>query len=363
MNKKNIVVDFFMGANSPNGFYSLYDELREPKVNARSFLIKGGAGTGKSGIMKRIATTFGDRDSLIERIHCSSDPTSLDGVILHTAKCSIVDATPPHVIEPTYPGGFETVINLCEYFDEDKMATRLPTTVTYQTGNNECHKKCRGFIKCADILLKDNYYFVESCTDFHKIATLATRICQTEFKTSNNPVEHKRLLSAITNEGVKTYENTVSSMCDRVYLIKDDYGVSSAHLLAKIRDYALSKGYEIFGCYCPLTPDYKLEHILIPELSLGFITQTRFNDFPNIIPTKVINYTRFTDLDKLKTKKQYLSFNRKAAVELINASIDVLREAKVIHDNLEQQYTDAVNFDGVNAKTEEVLAKISKRYQ
>lgn len=363
MNNTNAVIDFFMGANSPNGFYSFYDELREPKMDSRSFLIKGGAGTGKSGIMKRIAATFGGKDKLIERIHCSSDPNSLDGVILHTGKCSVVDATPPHVIEPTYPGGFETVINLCEYFDEDKMASRLSNTVTYQNSNNACHKKCRGFIKCADILLKDNYYFVESCTDFNKIAALTTRICQTEFKSDSNPIEHKRLLSAVTNEGIKTYENTVLALCDRVYLIKDDYGVSSSYLLAKIRDYALSKGYEIFGCYCPLTPDCKLEHLLIPALSLGFITQNRFNEFPNVIPAKVINFTRFTDLEKLKGKKQYLSFNRKAAAELISASVEVLREAKAIHDKLELQYTDAVNFSRVNEKTQQVLDKIASRYK
>lgn len=363
MNKKNITADFFMGANSPNGFFSLYDELEEPKNNKRSFLIKGGAGTGKSALMKRIAATFKDKESLIELIHCSSDPNSLDGVILHTGKCSIVDATRPHVIEPTYPGGFETIINLCEYFDEEKMASRLETTVKYQIQNNECHKKCRGFIKCADILLKDNYYFVETCTNFSKIESLASRIAQQEFKTSNNGVEHKRLLSAVTNQGVTTYEKTVSSLCDRVYVIKDEYGVSSSYLLSKLRDYAIYKGYEIFGCYCPLAPDYKLEHILIPELRLGFVTQSRFNEFPNIVPAKVINFTRFTDLEKLKTRKQYLSFNRKAAVELIKVAVDVLREAKANHDDLEKQYTDAVDFKCVDKKTQEVIDKISKRYK
>ena len=363
MNKKNIVADFFMGTNSPNGFYSLYPELQQPQEDARSFLIKGGAGTGKSFIMKKIASEFCEKDKLIEKIHCSSDPNSLDGVILHTAKCSIVDATPPHVIEPTYPGGFETVINLCEYLDEEKTAKRLPETVVYQKFNNDCHKKCRGFIKCADILLKDNYYCVEEFTDFKKIEALTMRICRAEFKTSNHSKEHKRLLSAITNQGIKTYEETVLALCDRVYLIKDEYGVSSSHMLLKIREYALSKGYELFGCYCPLTPEYKLEHLLIPELGLGFITESRFHEFPNIVPTKVINYKRFTDLDKLKEKKQYLRFNRKAAVELIDAGVAVLLQAKKNHDDLELQYTDAVNFDGVNEKTQEVIDKIAKRYR
>lgn len=365
MENKNATVDFFMGANSPNGFYSLYEEYKIPKQNHRSFLIKGGAGTGKSGIMKRVASAFTDRDELVERIHYSSDPNSLDGVVLHTAKCNLFDATPPHVIEPTYPGSFETIINICEYFDEDKMSQRLLNTINYQTQNNDCHKKCRGLIRCVDILLKDNFYYVENCTDFEKITTLCGRICKAEFsglKESSGGVEHRRLLSAITNEGIKVYESSVSELCDKIYLLKDEYGVASSFMLAKIRDYALSRGYEIFGCYCPLTPDEKLEHIIIPELKLGFVTKTPFNDFSDIAPYKVVNFTRFTDIEKLKLKKQFLSFNKRAAQELIDAAVTVLREAKSVHDSLEEQYTDAVDFDGVNKKTQEVLDKIEKRY-
>ena len=90
-------VDFFMGANTPDGFYSLYCELQLPQEGIRRYLIKGGAGTGKSSLMKRAAMEFWGQDEMIEMIHCSSDPNSLDGVILHTGRASIVDATPPQV--------------------------------------------------------------------------------------------------------------------------------------------------------------------------------------------------------------------------------------------------------------------------
>lgn len=358
-------VDFFMGANSPNGFYSLYSELQRPVKGVRRYLIKGGAGTGKSSIMKRAAEEFGPKDALTERIHCSSDPNSLDGVILHTGKTSMVDATPPHVIEPAYPGGFESVVNLCEYFDEEKLESRLDEIVTLQTANGECHRKCRGLLKCADILLKDNFYYVESCTDFAKVAALARRICKSELKGSETGtgMEYRRLLSAVTNQGIVTYTGTASALCDRFYLFRDEYGVSSNALLKQVRDAALDKGYDVFACYCPFTPDSRIEHLFIPELRLGFVTQTRFNDFSALSHCKVINFTRFTDLDRLRLKKQYLSFNKKAAAELIDAAVGHLKQAKSIHDELERQYTDAVDFARVTAKTDEILSKMAKRYQ
>lgn len=365
MESDKIQVDFFMGCNSPDGFYSLYSELQHPVKGIRRYLVKGGAGTGKSSLMRRAAEEVVDLEDLTELIHCSSDPNSLDGVILHTGNVSIVDATPPHVIEPSYPGGFESVINLLAYFDEKKLEERLEKTVELQTANGECHRKCRGLMKCADILMKDSACYVETCTDFEKIGALAARICRTELKPTGRKtpgVEQRRLLSAVTNQGVLTYANTASALCSRIVLIRDDYGVSSTALLQKIREDALKKGYAVFSCFCPFAPDSKLEHLFLPELGLGFVTQDRFTDFSSIQPWKVINYTRFTDGERLRLRKQYLSFNRKAAAELIDAAVDCLKQAKTIHDELEKQYTDAVDFSGVTQKTQEVIQSILNRY-
>lgn len=80
-------VDFFLCTNAANRFFSLCAPFDDPKPGYRRFLIKGSAGCGKSTAMKRIAARFSKNDSLTERIHCSSDPDSLDGVILHDAKC------------------------------------------------------------------------------------------------------------------------------------------------------------------------------------------------------------------------------------------------------------------------------------
>lgn len=355
-------IDFFMGANSPDGFYSFYSELNEPKKERRSFLIKGGAGTGKSSVMRKIAETFSEKESLTELIHCSSDPDSLDGVILHSAGCSVIDATLPHSVEPRFPGGFQTVINLCEYFDEEKLESRLTEIVRLQEENADCHKKCRGLLKCADILLKDNARQVEEFTDFEKINSQALKICRRELKkTCRGGIEHKRLLSAVTNQGVVCYWETAQRLCPRIYLLRDEYGVSSSAMLGVIRLYALSGGYEVFCCYCPLTPGGKLEHIFIPSLGLGFVTENRYNDMSKITPYKVINYTRFTDVEALKSRKNFLSFNKKVAGEIISSAVSVLKRAKEIHDELEKQYTDAVSFEKVDEKTAEVIEKIKKR--
>ena len=49
---------FFLGANSPSGFYSLYDQLIDPAQARDILILKGGPGCGKSSLMKRVAASL-----------------------------------------------------------------------------------------------------------------------------------------------------------------------------------------------------------------------------------------------------------------------------------------------------------------
>lgn len=89
-------VTFFLGANSPSGFYSLYDQLLPAREARRVFLLKGGAGCGKSTLMRRVAAALAEAGERVEYIRCSGDPDSLDAVIFPDLSSAIVDATAPH---------------------------------------------------------------------------------------------------------------------------------------------------------------------------------------------------------------------------------------------------------------------------
>ena len=96
-------VDFFLGATTPAGFKGYFAPLRrEPGMQL--VLLKSGPGCGKSTLMKRLARAAQEKDEPIQRIHCASDPDSLDGVVFLRQKRAIIDATAPHVVEPEAPG-------------------------------------------------------------------------------------------------------------------------------------------------------------------------------------------------------------------------------------------------------------------
>ena len=88
-------IQYFLGANSPTGFYSLYDHLIPPEQARAVFILKGGPGCGKSTLMRRIGAWAEEAGLETEYILCSGDPDSLDALILPGRATAIVDGTAP----------------------------------------------------------------------------------------------------------------------------------------------------------------------------------------------------------------------------------------------------------------------------
>ena len=101
---------FFLAANSAGGFYSAFNK-NYSITDWNAYIIKGGPGTGKSGVMKKFLKVASDLKKQVVLCPCSSDPKSLDAVILPEDKIIILDGTAPHVVEPTLPGVCEQIIN------------------------------------------------------------------------------------------------------------------------------------------------------------------------------------------------------------------------------------------------------------
>ena len=86
--------------------------------------IIGPNGAGKSTLLKALADKAEQKGEPIQRIHCASDPDSLDGVIFLDKRAAIVDATAPHVMEPDAPGAEEQVVSLYHTLDADALLAR-----------------------------------------------------------------------------------------------------------------------------------------------------------------------------------------------------------------------------------------------
>jgi hypothetical protein len=94
LNKKSVIRDRFLGAATPKGSVDFINNLTE-EINKRYF-IKGRPGSGKSTMLKKLASEAGERGFDVEIYHCGFDPDSLDMIILREMSTAIFDSTAPH---------------------------------------------------------------------------------------------------------------------------------------------------------------------------------------------------------------------------------------------------------------------------
>lgn len=111
-------VYFFLGANSEEGFFSLYDQLLGGRLDDL-MILKGGPGCGKSTFMRRMGAAMERAGERVVYINCSGDPDSLDAAIFLDRNAAIVDGTSPHVLEPTYAVASERYVDLTRFYDVD----------------------------------------------------------------------------------------------------------------------------------------------------------------------------------------------------------------------------------------------------
>ncbi len=94
------IIQYFLGANAPGGFYSLYDQLIVPESARAVYILKGGPGCGKSTLMRTVGAMVGIAGHQAEYILCSGDPDSLDAVVFPQLRVALVDGTAPHAAAP-----------------------------------------------------------------------------------------------------------------------------------------------------------------------------------------------------------------------------------------------------------------------
>ena len=111
---------FFAAANGYDGFISYFEKIFDPRDFARIYILKGGPGTGKSSLMRKISREISSKGGICESILCSSDKDSLDGIICtnNEAKIAIIDGTAPHERDPQLPGTKDELINLGDHWDK-----------------------------------------------------------------------------------------------------------------------------------------------------------------------------------------------------------------------------------------------------
>jgi hypothetical protein len=188
---------WFLGANSPKGYYSKFDQLFRPFSGGKLFLLKGGPGTGKSTLMKRVAKHFSESECVITRFLCSSDPSSLDGVILSKGerKVALLDGTAPHERGANIPGAVDEFVHLSSCWDTDVLIQSKADIQSERKAADEAYARARNQLAIAGRAQEALDAELDNIIDKEKLRAAVVRELRSA-RITNCPFEEVRYLSA-----------------------------------------------------------------------------------------------------------------------------------------------------------------------
>lgn len=352
-------VSFFLGANAPTGFYSLYDQLIDPTQARDIYILKGGPGCGKSSLMRKVGKAMEERGLQVEYIVCSGDPDSLDAVLIPERKTALVDGTAPHVVEPSYPGLVEHYVNLGNYYDRDALQAVRSELMGCMKGYKACYSRAYRCLTAAAQIEEDMRALLSTQVLEAKMAKRARGILSREVKKTalEDGRSVQRFLGGVTWKGVLCNYSTADALCKRIYELSDTYGLAHG-MLHHLAAGALSAGHDIIVCPSPMAPD-RMEHLLIPSLSLAFLSSSPARPYPRR-PYRRIRLDAMLDPELLRRNKARLKFSRKVAAALTDEAVEALGQAKAMHDELEGLYNPHVDFEGVYRTAVDIVEEMDR---
>ena len=350
---------FFPGGNTSKGFYSFYKYILSQDDARRILCLKGGPGTGKSSLMKKVGEYFFNKGYSIEYHHCSSDNNSLDGIVIKDLNVALIDGTSPHIVDPITPGAVDEILNMGEALNIDMLSKHKKEILSLNKDISKCYKRAYRYLASARCIHDDWSSLNYESLDSNKISVLLETLKNDVFRSEKFGYGGERHLfaTAITPNGIITFADNLSKGYENKYVLSGGPGFGKTDILKFLGSCGQKKGYFIEYMHDPLIPE-RIEHIFIPEISTCIITNNEINQANYTgINYNLINYTK---LNWLNNRSSEIEYNSKLFYELINKSVSLINTSHKYHDNLEVFYIDAMNFDIANSIYDNVIKKLEK---
>lgn len=340
---------FFLGANSNINFVSYFKQLQEQSDSLQLLILKGGPGSGKSSLMKKVLNYALLHKHDVEIIPCASDPDSIDAFIDKTADFAMMDGTAPHTEDPSLPGANHHILYTGDLWDTSILRQNSSKIKSLNGRIGDYHKGAGAYIKAASALLNENFEYSKKYINKSLVTDFAKKI-RHSFSKGNYETEKVRLLSAVSVGEIKYFKETLPLLADKIFVIDDEFGGAADLLINKIKHDADFAGTQIISCPCSIMP-HKTDHIIIPDAKIAVVTQNRFLpiDFGKKTSAESF-YRQMPDLSLLKQRSS-------DAQMLLGKACTLVKEAKLLHDDLEEIYKNAMDFSGMNGIFEEIIKK------
>lgn len=342
-------MQYFAGANTRNGFHSIFNERFE-KIE-RVYILKGSSGCGKSTFMKRIASKAKILGMKTDLIFCSSDPDSLDGVVIPELSIAVADGTAPHLLDTKYPCVKETIINLGQFWDESKLFPKKDSIIYLTDKKSEHYKNAYRLLSSVGGLIDIKNELLSKTANRKKIESSALKFLSKHGGRAGVFNYETVFASAFAASGRKTL-----SVFESVKNLFRLNGKAAFVFLDVIDVTARELGYSVIVSKDPI--DLKTtDMIYFPETDT-LITSLQSPICGRASVEKTLSSARFTDSVSLSAVKGKLKIAEKLIDEILSEAQKELAEAKNVHNSIESIYIPAMDFRSMDEYTEGMIKRI-----
>lgn len=346
----------FPGGNTSEGFYSYYNHIIEKDAN-RIFVVKGGPGTGKSSMMKKVAQDMLDRGYDVEYHHCSSDNNSIDGIVIPQLRVAMIDGTAPHVVDPKNPGAVDEIVHLGDYWDLEKMEGNKQFILESIERNGKFYKRAYKYLSAAKLVQDDIVWKVGEAMEFGQVNVVTFNLIGELFENVwINPIigKDRHLFgSAYTPTGWLEYTDTILEDLNQVYYITGEVGTGKSTLLKKVYTEALIRGMDVEVYHSPLVPD-KIETVIIKDLEIGLTT----SGMAKMFNYKQIDLSQHLNEEKLEIYKEDIKEDKKIFNSLLDIAAKEFAAGKKNHDGIEKYYVPNMDFEAIEELRMDIVARM-----
>lgn len=361
------VLRYFLGANSPQGYVSRFDQLGEAG-EWRLWVVTGGSAQGRAALISQVGERLAPRCGETEEILSTGDPARPEGLILPEHRIALADGGPPHSPRLRCPGGYERVVSLWNCLDQEALDGEREELLALAGEEKRLRKDAAGYLYAAGALTGDLASVGSAAMDRGKVLAYARGAALREFP---RPVpggkrgrERVRFLSAYTGKGPVLLRETAAAAAPRIIAIEDGWGAAANTLLEALRELALEAGLDTVVCRCPLFPFTKTDHLLLPQVGLGFVTLNRATARPlEGLCERTIHASRFCDGALLRERRARSSFLRKAAAGMLEQAGTLLGRAEELRSRRDGLYHAAMDPEAAGAAARRVAEEMERAIQ
>ncbi|MBQ9070277.1 MAG: hypothetical protein IJY23_02890 [Clostridia bacterium] len=343
--------EYYASANSYVGFESYFGEIFNSSRFTKIFVLKGGPGTGKSTILKKIAKFAKNQKINFEIFRCSSDPASLDAVIIDDGKrrVAILDGTAPHERDAVIPGAVDELVNLGEAWDSEGLEKCKNKILKINFEKNKSYKNAYKNLGFSSIFATNIKAEIESRFDFKKAKKASSDAFSTlsdAFKFGNSDI---RLISSFSKNGYSSLK-TPYFLCDKIYSVRGRFGSENIFLKILI-DELTDKNVSFCKIPSPLDKDI-FEGIYFRESKMAILAM---GDGEELCDT-----SSFLNIDDYSEFNDYITPIENSKEFYLKRAADALVTASEYHFMLEDIYTPNMNFDLLDKIGDGIIERIEK---